>query len=308
MVKKVSLDEILDCLGESLLGVKGPIECRYVDNLADPELTVETTLDWVKPSNKQKQHVVESTIAKVIIVDPDVLFSDSIQSQDKTLLFVENPRNAIAKIGNRFFVDKHQPGIHPTAIVDKEAVIHESVSIGEYSVIGKVEIGKDTVVGSHVRIYDGVKIGNSCVIANHVSLGGCGFGFEKDEEGHWMKFPQIGGLDIGNNVELGTFVTVDRGALSNTKIGDYSKIDSYCKIAHNSVIGENVIIAGCTSIGGSNKIDDNVWIAPHVSTKEWTHIGSNSFIGIGSVVIRDVTPNSKMFGNPAKKIISVRSK
>ena len=224
------------------------------------------------------------------------------------MIYVENPRKAVVKIGNSFFVQSPKFEIHPTAIIDKEAIIGKNVSIDAYAVIGKAVIGDGTVIGSHVRIYDGVQIGKRCVVANHVSLGGCGFGFEKDEEGHWVKFPQIGGLKIGDEVELGTFVTIDRGALSNTTVGSYTKIDSYCKIAHNSVIGENVIIAGCTSIGGSNTIEDDVWIAPHVSTKEWTHIGKNSFVGIGSVVIRDVMPNTRMFGNPAKKIITVGSK
>lgn len=307
-MKKVLLSSVIECLGGMVFKVAGNIEGRFIDNLSDPELTTTSTLDWVNVSNKAKQSIVEQSIAMALIVDPEVEWNEKLSEQGKVLIYVENPRKAIVKIGNEFFVEKPSYVIHPTAVIDKDAIIGKNVSIDAYAVVGKAVIGDGTVIGSHVRIYDGVKIGNNCVIANHVSLGGYGFGFEKNEEGHWIKFPQIGGLEIGNDVELGTFVTIDRGALSNTKVGNYSKIDSYCKIAHNSIIGENVIIAGCTSIGGSNRIDDNVWIAPHVSTKEWTHIGNNAFVGIGSVVIRDVMPDTRVFGNPAKKIITVGSK
>ena len=302
----VYLIDIVRTLGDAVVKVEGEIEGKYIDNLSDPTLTTPTTLDWVKPTNKQKQTIAEDTIAQTILVDPEVAYTATMKEKNKTLIYVNNPRNAISIIGNCYFVKKATPGIHPTAIIDKEAIIGKDVMIDAYTVIGKAVIGDGTTIGSHVRIYDDVKVGPNCVIANHVSLGGCGFGFEKNKDGHWMKFPQIGGLEIGNEVELGTFVTVDRGALSNTRIGNYSKIDSYCKIAHNSIIGENVVIAGCTSIGGSNTIDDNVWIAPHVSTKEWVQIGSNSFIGIGSVIIRNVKPGSKMFGNPAKELLTVR--
>lgn len=308
MMKKVLLSSVIECLGEMVIQVAGRIGEKFIDNLADPKLTTTTTLDWVSASNTSKQAIVEQSIAATILVDPEVEWSEKIKEQGKTLIYVENPRKAVVKIGNSFFVQKPKFEIHPTAIIDKEAIIGNNVSIDAYAVIGKAVIGDGTVIGSHVRIYDGVQIGKRCVVANHVSLGGCGFGFEKDEEGHWVKFPQIGGLIIGDEVELGTFVTIDRGALSNTTVGSYTKIDSCCKIAHNSVIGDNVIIAGCTSIGGSNTIEDNVWIAPHVSTKEWSYIGKNSFVGIGSVVIRDVMHDTRMFGNPAKKIISVGSK
>ena len=307
-MEKILLSEVIACLGNNVIKVEGTIEDKCIDNLADPDLTTITTLDWVQKTNAKKQHLVENTIALAILVDPEVDWNENIKNQGKTLIYVEDPRKAIVKIGNTFFVKKPEFSIHPTAIIDKDAIIGKNVSIGAYTVVGKVTIGDGTIIGSHVRIYDGVKIGNNCVIANHVSLGGCGFGFEKDEDGHWVKFPQIGGLEIGNNVELGTFVTIDRGALSNTKVGSYTKIDSSCKIAHNCVIGENVIITACTSLGGSNKIDDNVWIAPHVSTKEWVHIGSNSFIGIGSVVIKNVKPGSRLFGNPAKKLVTIGSK
>lgn len=302
MKKKVYLSDVLECLGSSVLNIYGKIEDVYIDNLSDSEHTSKTTLDWVKPSNSKRQTIVEHSPAKVIIVGENVDYSETIKEQDKILIVVKSPRNAIAKVGSRFFVDKPQLGIHPTAIVSEEAEVGENVSIGAYCVIGKVKIGNGTVIGTNVRIYDDCEIGNNCTIADYVILGSEGFGFEKDERGNWMKFPQIGALVIGDNVEIGSFTVIDRGALSTTSIGDYSKIDSLCKIAHNVVIGKNVIITGCCSIAGSNVIEDNVWISPNSTLKDWGHIGKDSFVGMGSVVVTKLKPNSRVFGNPAKKV------
>jgi len=146
-----------------------------------------------------------------------------------------------------------------------------------------------------------VKIGNNCIIKSGVVLGTEGFGFEKDNEGNLFRFPQLGGLLIGDFVEIGANTTVDRGALSDTIIGNHTKINNLCHIAHNNNIGCNVVIAGCVNISGSSTIEDNVWIAPNASIRGWLHIGENAIIGMGAVVTKNVPAGETWVGNPARK-------
>ena len=252
--------------------------------------------DWINPYKQNKQDIAEKSKAYVLLVDetiPPIV--------GKTLIRVKNPKVALAEVGNHFFVKAPMPGIHSTAIIDSEAQIGKNVTIGPYCVIRKAKIGANSIIESYVKIYDNVEMGENCHIYDSVVLGAPGFGWEKDENGNNFRFPQIGGVIIGNNVEIGCQSCVDRGALSDTVIGDYTKIDSDCKIAHNNIIGQNVVVTGSNSIAGSNVIEDNVWIGPNCSFKEWGHIGRGSFIGIGSVVITNVKEKERVFGNPAGK-------
>lgn len=302
IVKKIYIEEILAFLGDKCISVKGDYTDVYIDNLADIYHINETTLDWVSPTKKNKQEIVEKSKAKVILVDNQIVYSEEILRQKKVLLFVRSPKMVLAEIGNNYFVKQKQPNIHFTAIIDSEANIGENVYIGPYSVIGKAKIGDNTVIDSNVRIHDNVVLGSHCNIKSGVVLGGEGFGFERDSNGNLFRFPQIGDLIIGNYVEIGANTCIDRGALSNTIIGDYSKINNLCHIAHNNIIGRNVEITGCVNISGGNIIDDNVWIAPNSSLVGYLHIGENSMIGMGAVVVKDVPSNEIWVGNPAKKI------
>ena len=125
-----------------------------MDNLADTAHVSLTTLDWVNKSKPNKQEIVKNSLARVILVDPSVEYVDG-----KVLIYVTDPKTALATIGNAFFIERPEPGIHPTAIVDKEAVIEEGVYIGPYCVIGKAKIGKGSIIESFVRIYDNVEMG-----------------------------------------------------------------------------------------------------------------------------------------------------
>ena len=193
-------------------------------------------------------------------------------------------------------------GIHPTAIIDAEAVVGRNVYIGPYSIIGKAIIGDNTQIETHVRVYDEVEIGHDCHIYDNVTLGAPGFAVEDDKDGNLFRFPQIGKLIIGNHVDVGTSTSIDRGALSDTEIGDYTKIDSLCKIGHNTIIGKNVVITGCASIAGTNTIEDNVWIGPNSSLIDWGYIGKNAFVGMGAVVSVKVKEGTRVSGNPARRL------
>lgn len=294
---KITVDELIDFLADEVLSVLGDASGVYIDNLADVAHVNETTLDWVTPKNPNLQQIVESRKANVLLVD-----EGGAAVAGKVLIVVKNPKRALAKVGNAFFVERPQPGIHPTAIVDTEAEIGEDVFIGPYSVIGKAKIGDGCVIDSNVRIYDGVILGKGCDIKAGVVLGGAGFGFEKDENGNRFRFPQVGRLIIGEDVEVGANTCIDRGALSDTFIGDHTKINNLCHIAHNNKIGCNVVITGCVNVSGSNVIDDNVWIAPNASIRGFIHLGEGCTVGMGAVATKDIPAGETWIGNPARKM------
>ena len=298
----VSLNKIIEFLSDELIDVYGEPESIIVKHLRDPEHVDEFTLDWINTSKQEKQKVAEASKAKAIIVDKDVVFSEVLRNQGKVLLVVNNPKLAIAKAGNEFFVEKITPEIHPSAIIHPDAQIGKNVYIGPNTVIENCTIGDDTIIDANVHIYSPVIIGKHCTVKSGAVLGGMGFGFEKDENGNLFRFPQIGNLFIGDYVEIGANTCIDRGALSDTVIGDYCKINNLCHIAHNNKIGKNVVITAQVNISGSNVIENDVWIAPNASIRGWLTIGKGATIGMGAVVTKDVPAGETWVGNPARKL------
>lgn len=293
----ISVQELIDCLGTQVLKVEGCYKDVFIDNLADINHVNQTTLDWINPAKTNKQEIAEKSKARVLLVDLEVA-----NIPEKVLIHVKNPKRALATIGNEFFVDKPIAGIHPTAIIDKDAEIAESAIIGAYAVIGKVKIGEGTIISPFVRIYDSVAIGSNCFVKEGAIIGGAGFGFEKDENGNRFRFPQIGGVQIGNHVEIGGNTCIDRGALSNTIIEDYAKIDNLCHVAHNAHIGRNAVVVACAEVSGSCVVGENTWVGPNACIRDQRSIGANSLIGMGAVVAKTVPDNEVWAGNPAKKL------
>lgn len=295
--KKITLQELCDFLGNKILSISGKKELVYIDNLADSDHVNATTLDWINPSKSNKQKIAEQSKAKVLLVDQTI-----IPIEGKTLIHVKSPKIVLAQIGNAFFTENYIPEIHSTAVIDSEAEIGKNVYVGPYSVIGKAKIGDGSVIESGVRIYDNVTLGASCRVKSGAVIGGEGFGFERDEEGNKFRFPQIGSVVIGDDVEIGANTCIDRGALSDTVIGDHTKINNLCHIAHNNQIGRNVTIAGCVNVSGSCVIEDNVWISPNVSLRGFNHLGESCMVGTGAVVTKDIPAGETWVGNPARMI------
>lgn len=302
MDKNIDLKDIISFLESELMTVYGEPDSVVVRHLKDPEHVDEFTLDWINPLKPDKQKIAETSKAKVIIANKEVVFSETLKNQGKVLLVVDNPKLAIAKVGNEFFVEKPIPGIHPSAVIHPDAKIGENVFIGANTVIENCTIGDDTIIDANVHIYSPVIIGKHCVVKSGAVLGGMGFGFEKDENGNLFRFPQIGNLFIGDYVEIGANTCIDRGALSDTVIGDYCKISNLCLIAHNNKIGKNVVITAQVNISGSNVIENGVWIAPNASIRGWLTIGKGATIGMGAVVTKDVPAGETWVGNPARKL------
>lgn len=300
-IREVGLKEVLKILDTEVLDVFGSNE-GFIDNIADINHTNDKTLDWINPTRENKQEIVESSHARVILIDETVQYTEIIKDQGKTLIVVRDPKYALALIGNTFFADRFVPGVHETCMIDVDAQISEEVTIAPYTQIGKAKIGKGTIISAFVRIYDDVTIGNNCYIKEGAVIGGQGFGFEVDKDGNRFRFPQIGGVIIGDHVDIGANTCIDRGALSDTIIEDYAKIDNLCHIAHNVHIGKNAVITACSEISGSCDIGKETWIGPNSAVRDWRSIGNHSTIGIGSNVVKDVPENEVWAGNPAKKM------
>lgn len=133
-------------------------------------------------------------------------------------------------------------------------------------------------------------------------VGEAGFGFKRDEQGVPVRIPHIGGVSIGENVEIGACSVVARGTVGDTVLGDNVKLDDHVFVAHNVEIGESTLVVAGAVICGSARIGKRCWIGAGALIKEHVTVGDDSLIGMGAVVLQDVPPNSVMVGNPARRL------
>lgn len=299
--RNINVKEIVNLLEEEVLNVFGDVENIFINNIKPPELIDSNSLDWINKSRENKQTIAEQSLAKIIICDSSVTFSEIIKLQKKVLIHVKNPKLAVALLIENFFIEKPKKGIHPHATIYPEAIISSSASVGSGCSIGKCIIGDNTVIYPNVTIYDNVKIGNNVIIQAGVVIGTDGLGCERKEDGTLVKFAHLGGVIIENNVEIGANCQIAKGALADTIIGKGSKINGLCFIAHNCILGKNVLITGNTMLAGSVKVGNNVTIYSSVIVREQRVIGNGAIIGMGSVVTKDIPAGEIWFGNPAKK-------
>ena len=159
------------------------------------------------------------------------------------------------------------------------------------------EYGEEFFVCESSYIDDCVTLGANIYIGHNCSIGLRGFGYERDEDLTPINIPHTGKVIIGDNVSIGSNTCIDRGTISDTIIGNNTKIDNLCHIAHNVIIGNNVLIVAGAILCGSCIIEDNVWIGPGAIISNKITIGEGSYISLGSVVTKNVEPGSKVTGN-----------
>lgn len=225
----------------------------------------------------------------ILITDQDLKTSNSIYNSKPRTTFVRVLDWLEKNIG--FDVYNSDTYIHPTATVGKNVVIERGCSIG-----------KNVIIEPNVVIHKGTIIGDNCLIRSCSSIGSDGFGFERLLNNDIIKFPHLGRVIIGNNVEIGSCTTISRGTLSDTIISNDVKLSNLVHIAHNVQIQSGTLIAACSEISGSVKIGKNVWIAPNVSINQKIKISDYAYIGTGSVVISHVDEKNVVAGNPARVI------
>lgn len=257
-----SLGELAELLEVELRGDSS----LCVDGLATLRSAVPGKLSFL--SNPRYVNQLASCKASAVIIDPG-LASACLSAQ----LVSSSPYVTYARASQLFSKDESaDAGIHPSANVHPSAVLGEHVSIGSNVVVeANAEIGEGAVIGAgsyvgarsrigrhsrlfpNVTVYHDVSIGDRAVIHSSVVVGADGFGFAFDGR-RSIKIAQLGGVQIGDDVEIGAGSTIDRGALDDTVIGNGVKIDNQVQIAHNCVIGEHTVICGCSAIAGSTTI------------------------------------------------------
>lgn len=223
--------------------------------------------------------------------------------QEAQLIFLNNPRYVFVNLANKMFEkQKRITGISPTAIVSKTAIIEVRCYIGEYTVIGDgCKIGTDTIIHDKVTFVKDCIIGDRCVVHSGVTLGDDGFAYERDEK-ELHKFPHFGKVVIGNDVEICANSHIAKGSLSDTVIGNGTKIDSLVHISHNVSVGKNCEITAGAVIGGSAEIGDSAWIGLNATIKDHVKVGNNAIVASGASVIHDVPNHDIVAGVPAKSI------
>jgi UDP-3-O-[3-hydroxymyristoyl] glucosamine N-acyltransferase len=200
-------------------------------------------------------------------------------------IVVDNPYAYFARVSQLFNpLVMQPPGVHASAVVAPGARLGKGVSVGAGCVIGdQVVIGDDSCLYPSVVIYPGCTLGRRVVIHAGVVIGADGFGIAR-EEGRWVKIPQIGGVRIGDDVEIGANSTVDRGALDDTVIEEGVKIDNQVQVGHNVHIGAHSAVAGCVGIAGSARIGRHCTIGGaamihgHITIVDHVHVSAGTLI------------------------------
>lgn len=224
-----------------------------------------------------------------------------------SVILVENPRLAFSQLLAEYFQPRPSGTIASSARIGCDVQVGANVTIGECCVIDDgVEIGENTELRHHVVIGRNVRIGSSSLIKSHSVIGEEGFGIEKDEHGLNIRVPHIGGVIVGDNVEIGALNTVCSGTVDPTIVGDYVKTDDHVHIAHNCRVGENAILTACVEISGSVTIGKNVWLAPNCSIINGIHIENDAFVGLGSVVTKNCKSGGVYAGSPARLLRRVK--
>lgn len=233
------------------------------------------------------------------------------------LLLTKRPYSAYARAAQAFYpTPEPASGVHPTALVDPSAMIGEGSVVGPYAVIGAgVEIGAGCRIAAQVVIEENVVVGagtsigagatlSHCIVGRDcqfhagVRVGNRGFGFAMDAA-DYTDVPQLGRVVVGDRVELGANVTIDRGSGPDTEIGAGSKIDNLVQIGHNVRIGEGCVLVAQSGIAGSTKLEDRVVVAAQAGVAGHLTIGRGAQVSAKSGVMRDVAPGERVFGIPA---------
>ena len=297
MKQSFTLAQLAETLGAELRGDAD----KVIDGLATLKGATSHQLSFLANAHYRKQ-LEQTQVAAVLLSVSDAA------DYSGDCLVVADPYLAYAKLSHYFDrTPKQAVGIHPTAVIADSALIDSTACIGpgvvvdEHAVIGAgVTLGAHCFIGARttiaeggrllarVTLYHDVTVGARVVIQSGAVIGGEGFGFA-NHQGTWHKIAQIGGVTIGDDVEIGANTTIDRGALDDTLIGHGVKLDNQIQIAHNVQIGDNTAVAACVGISGSAKIGRNCMLAGGVGLVGHIDICDGVFITGMTMVTHSIT-------------------
>jgi UDP-3-O-[3-hydroxymyristoyl] glucosamine N-acyltransferase len=263
-------------------------------------------------ANPKYAGLARTTRAAAVLVEPEF------PEIEAATLRLKNPYLAFSRALGFFYQPPvYAPGIHPTAVIDPTAVIGEGAHIGAYVVIGpRVKLGAQATLLPHVVLYPGVEAGRNlfahahavvredCILGDDVTLengviiGADGFGFAKNDDGHWEKIPQSGPVRLGNRVDVQANATIDRATVGETRIGDGTKVDNLVQVGHASHVGENTLICAQTGLAGSSIIGNNVILTGQTGVAGHCTVGDGVILTAQSAVSHDVPAGKVISGSP----------
>jgi UDP-3-O-[3-hydroxymyristoyl] glucosamine N-acyltransferase len=302
----MKLGELATRLGAEL---RGDAELE-VNGIKGIEEAGPTEITFV--ANPKYASLARKTQAAAVLVEPEF------PEIEAATLRVKDPKLAFTRaLGIFYQPPAYAPGVHPTAVIDPTAEIGAGAHIGAYVVIGPlVKLGAHATLLPHVVLYPGVEIGcrffahahsvvrEFCILGDDVTLengviiGADGFGFAKNEQGHWEKTPQSGPVRIGNRVDVQANATIDRATVGETRIGDGTKIDNLVQIGHASHVGENTLICAQTGLAGSSIIGNNVILTGQTGVAGHCTVGDGVILTAQSAVSHDILPGKVISGSP----------
>jgi UDP-3-O-[3-hydroxymyristoyl] glucosamine N-acyltransferase len=295
----IQLKEIFQLLNSSLESFIDGREIKNAQAITDASFGLNS-IGWCSDKNIDLLNEISEGN---VIVSAESFRNCKNLNKGICLIPVENPRHGFLKVLQTFFVEKPILGeVNSSAEIDSSARMNRSkVTIAANVVIEKgctignnVVIGANTVIKSDTIIEDGCKIGSNCTI------GGIGFGYELNEENTYELMPHIGNVHLKENVEIGNNVCIDRAVMGSTLLSENVKVDNLVHIAHGVQIGKNSLIIANSMIAGSVVIGDNVWVSPSASIRQKLIVENDALVGMGAVVVKNVTESSVVAGNPAK--------
>jgi UDP-3-O-[3-hydroxymyristoyl] glucosamine N-acyltransferase len=302
----MKLGELASRLGAELRG-NAEVEVTGVRGIEDAGPSEITFV-----ANPRYASLARTTQAAAVLVEPEF------QEISAATLRIKNPYLAFSRALAIFYQPPlYAPGIHPTAMIDPSAEIGEGAHIGAYVVLGPyVRLGANATLLPHVVLYPGVQTGShffahahavvreNCILGDHVTLengaiiGADGFGFAKNEEGHWEKIPQSGPVRMGNRVDVQANACIDRATVGATEIGDGTKVDNLVQVGHGSRVGENTLLCGQVGVAGSSVIGNNVILAGQSAVAGHCSIGDGAILTAQSAVSHNVPPGKMVSGSP----------
>jgi UDP-3-O-[3-hydroxymyristoyl] glucosamine N-acyltransferase len=291
-------------------------ECR---GNAESEITGVAAIESAGPgevtfvANPRYAGLARTTKAGGVLVAPDF------PEIEAPTLRIDNPYLAWARTIEIFHpAPSYPPGIHPTAVIAPSAQVGEGASIGAYAVIGEnCVIGRNATILPHVVIYPNVRIGDhffahahavvreGCVLGNHVILqngavvGADGFGFAKDDAGHWQKIVQPGPVVMEDDVEVQANSCIDRASVGETRIARGAKIDNLVQVGHSSIVGEDTLLCAQVGLAGSTHIGNSAILAGQVGVAGHCHIGDRVIVTAQSGIGGNVEAGKIVSGSPA---------
>lgn len=270
-------------------------------------------------ANPKYTHYIYTTESSIVLVSKDFVPEKPVSA---TLIRVANPYEAVSELMTlaQYAMAVQPVGLEQPCHVAETATVGAEVYVGAFAYVGEgvtlgdnvkiypqayvgegAVIGQDTIIYPGARIYPGCKIGRRCIIHSGAVIGADGFGFAPKEDGSYHKIPQLGIVNIEDDVEIGANTTVDRATMGATRIGHGTKLDNLIQIAHNVELGHDNVFAAQTGVAGSTKIGNNCVFAGQVGFAGHITVGDRVTVGAQSGIPNDVPSDSRLMGYPAIK-------